>query len=149
MDLSEFVRENAPKLMVYLQAVFLLLVFGLVAFYVRQSNRASQFKLREADRMAAKKKKARGEITNAPPAPKTSSEKMRALPGIDISGSPAEILGVSNDASIKEINRAYRDLMKRYHPDKIGRAGSAQWQEAQKIAEAINHARDVLIKAKV
>jgi hypothetical protein len=71
-----------------------------------------------------------------------------SLPGISIAGTAHEILGVRADASEKEIQKAYRDLMKTYHPDKIGPQGSREWKDAQKIAEAINRAKEQLLSRK-
>lgn len=59
-----------------------------------------------------------------------------------------EILGISPSASVEEVQKAYRELMKRYHPDKVGRPGTREWSDAQKIAEAINHARDTMLKSR-
>ncbi len=68
------------------------------------------------------------------------------LTGIRIDGAPHEILGVSPQASPEEIQSAYRSLMKRYHPDRVGRPGSREWNDAQQIAEAINRAKELLLK---
>ncbi len=37
--------------------------------------------------------------------------------------------------------------MKRYHPDKIGPAGSREWKDAQRIADAIIKAKEEMIEA--
>ena len=50
-----------------------------------------------------------------------------------------EMLGVSKDASVEEIRKAYRALAKKYHPDKTG--GD---KEAEDKLKAINEAYDVL-----
>lgn len=68
-----------------------------------------------------------------------------ALPGIRIDGPPHEVLGVRPSASEADIQKAYRERMKRYHPDKIGPQGSREWKDAQKIAEAINRAKEELL----
>ncbi len=75
----------------------------------------------------------------------TKSEPLR-LSGISIAGEPHEILGVRKTAAPAEIQKAYRDLMKRYHPDLVGPPGSREWKDAQKIAEALNRAKDELLK---
>jgi len=66
--------------------------------------------------------------------------------GVSITGPPHEILGVPPGAPAQDIQRAYKDLMKRFHPDMAGPQGSERWKDAQKIAEAINHAKDELLR---
>jgi curved DNA-binding protein CbpA len=70
------------------------------------------------------------------------------LPGITLDAPANEILGVSPLATRAEIQRAYRERMKIYHPDLIGRPGSREWQDAQKIAEAINRAKEEMLAGK-
>jgi len=70
------------------------------------------------------------------------------LGGIRIDGRPHEILGISATATLPEVQKAYRDLMKHYHPDRVGSPGSREWQDAQKIAEAINRAKEEMVKAR-
>ncbi|MGE0614058.1 MAG: J domain-containing protein [Bacteriovoracia bacterium] len=59
---------------------------------------------------------------------------------------PHELLGVPLDATQAEIKRAYKRLMKQYHPDSVAAPGTSQWQEAQKIAAALNEAKETLLK---
>jgi DnaJ-class molecular chaperone len=70
------------------------------------------------------------------------------LAGIRIDGLPHEILGVSARATEVEVQSAYRELMKLYHPDKVGRPGTREWNDAQKIAEALNSARKKMLVKK-
>src|SRR5690349_7047744 len=51
---------------------------------------------------------------------------------------PYEILGVSVNATDHEIKRAYRNLVKRYHPDRRSPEASHE------AIAAINHAYDIL-----
>ena len=44
--------------------------------------------------------------------------------------SPYEILGIKKNATKKEIQKAYKDKVKQYHPDKVSHLG----EELQKIA---------------
>jgi DnaJ like chaperone protein len=62
----------------------------------------------------------------------------------------SDVLGISPDASWAEIKKAYRKLMKEYHPDKIASEGMPKEYEAyatQKSAE-INEAYEYLKKIK-
>jgi len=54
-----------------------------------------------------------------------------------------KVLGISRDASDREIKKAYRGLTKIYHPDKAGANGISP-EEAQKKMAAVNEAYEVL-----
>ncbi|OFZ21657.1 MAG: hypothetical protein A2X94_07860 [Bdellovibrionales bacterium GWB1_55_8] len=73
-------------------------------------------------------------------------EGVLRLEGIRIDGSPHEVLGISAAATPAQVQKAYRELMKRFHPDRVGRPGSREWTDAQIIAEAINRAKEALLK---
>lgn len=113
-----------------------------IAFFIVRKWTApppSQFGMREADRK------------NRTPSSKNDLAQARiqkplALEGIVIEGAPHEVLGVSSTAPKSEIEKAFKEKMNRYHPDKIGPAGSPQWEEAQKIAIALNQARAEMLK---
>lgn len=68
------------------------------------------------------------------------------LTGIRIDAPPHEILGIPSDAGRTQILKAHRDLMKRYHPDKLAPPNTPQWNEAQAIAAAINRAKEEMLK---
>lgn len=59
---------------------------------------------------------------------------------------PYEILGVKQDASEDEIKKAYRDLVKKYHPDQYRDNPLAKLAE-EKLRE-VNEAYDTIMKGK-
>lgn len=102
----------------------------------------SQFKLREADR--PKKTFAAGPdvLAEAQYAPR---KKPLLLTGIRLDVPAHELLGVSAQASETQVQAAFREQIKRYHPDKIAPPGTPQWQEASRVAQALQEARDQMI----
>lgn len=138
-----------------IKSFLILTAFSLVIaiwWLLRNSKTSdSQFQKYEADRQKKRPrhashghhKESESDLANAK---LPHSHATLLLEGVRIQGQPHEVLGVSPHASVREIQKAYRELMKRYHPDHVAPAGTPQWNEAQKIAEALNHAKDVLLK---
>jgi hypothetical protein len=127
--------------------IFVILSLGfLVRFFLSHTTDRSQskFKISEADlppKMSGSPK-AKGESSGG------DSRKPNGpmlLEGFRFDGAPHEILGVSPQASEIEIQKAYKELIKRFHPDKVGRPGSQAWLDAQPIAESLNRARTELL----
>lgn len=153
------------RALVYLAQLGVAGAFVAALLWVRNQDKPSGFRLREADRL-----KMRPVAPPQPGAPalggpgvgrkasakedELASARMKKprrpllLPGFSMDGAPHEILGVGLQASEAEIRRAYRELMKRFHPDQVGRPGSREWNDAQKIAERINNAKDSLLAAR-
>ena len=126
--------KPGPELFEITQGVLIVvLVVGLLRF-ARAQTPASRFK-------ATTKKSA----PQKPPR-KTPEEVRVLLQGVVLSGLPHQILNVREDASEFEIRKAHRDLIKRFHPDKVGPEGSRQWYEGQRASEIINGARDQMLK---
>lgn len=130
-----------------------ILILGVV-WFLRPKGPKSQFRVRESDQpfrqsatpngLADAKIKSHREQGHS--GRESQLHAPLRLEGIRIDGSPYQILGVSPQASNSEVQKAYRELMKHYHPDRVGRPGSPEWKEAQKIAEAINRAKAEILK---
>ncbi len=59
---------------------------------------------------------------------------------------PHEVLGVSHDANQDDIEKAYRKLMKEYHPDRVHGLGKELQEMARKKTQLINAAYQELKK---
>jgi len=122
---------------------FVLVVVAVVIRWLNQPK--TGFKVREADRVRGSQgKKTEDTLGKA----KSTRKGPFLLSGFRFDLPPHELLGVSLDASFEEIQEAYHDLIKRFHPDKIGKPGSREWNDAQQIAARINEAKKALLARK-
>ena len=55
-----------------------------------------------------------------------------------------DILGVSRDASEDDIKRAYKKIMLKYHPDRMGKKSDKEKKEAEEIVKSANEAYETL-----
>lgn len=138
MDLKGWISENFFTI----QVAFSVLLVLLYARAKLKKDLKSQFRIREADRDIQFD---RGEKAYASGQAKAKPTVFQ-LTGIRLDGQPHEVLGLTPHASESEIQKAYRELMKRYHPDLVGRPDSREWKDAQKIAETINRARNQMLE---
>lgn len=60
--------------------------------------------------------------------------------------SPYEILELTPPASKEEIKKAYKQILSKYHPDKVEHLGEDIKQLAREKVQAINKAYDTLIE---
>lgn len=140
LKLQELIQKNFFPIQILLG-----LGFTLAWMYLFPRANRTQFKVRESDRLSPTQKPQGARLEDSriqPQAPYTPP----LLAGIRIQGLPHEILGVEPHATVKEIQTAYYELMKAYHPDRIGKPGSREWKDAQLIASAINDAKEKMIK---
>jgi len=124
--------------------VAILVLAGLMILMFQKNRGQSQFRKREADREDLDRliKSAPKPASRPAPAP----PPLR-LPGIRLEGEPHEILGIDATASESEIMNAYKEAIKRYHPDRIQGQAQEQLQFYQDASAKINAAKDTLIKA--
>ncbi len=124
------------------QSFYLLIILigltsiGVAWLVFRSTQSKSGFKLREADR-------------RSPREPRTEMDGKKTTPlltGLRIDGPAHEILGIAPEATAADIQAAYLGLIKRFHPDKVGPPGSREWKDAQKIAAALNEARNQMLE---
>ena len=54
------------------------------------------------------------------------------------------MLGITPDATEAEIKKAYRDLMRQYHPDRVASLGPELQETAAKRAKEINEAYHII-----
>ncbi|MEK6705919.1 MAG: J domain-containing protein [Bdellovibrionota bacterium] len=129
---------GAAVLYILMAVVGVVIISALLWLLRIGKTRESMFSLREADRPRFSRKNG-----------STKHKTRLFLEGMRTQGAPHEILGVSPHATDEQIQKAYRTLMKRYHPDRVGKSvspESQEWKEIQRIAEIINKAKDQLLK---
>lgn len=128
--------------------VILLGLIGVGAWLLRPKSPKSNFKVRESDlhRPLSPSKKEGDESFDSLAQARIPRKEFLRLSGIRLDGQPHEILGIPMDSSAERIQQAYRDLMKVYHPDRVGLQGSREWKDSQQIAEAIIRAKEEMLK---
>lgn len=121
---------------------FLVVVFGLflgywiVSQFASGSKTKKNFDAHQVDTNSqAQSGQARAERT-------TEAEQRRSQQDPEASASWSEILNVSPDADIREIQRAYKTLMSQYHPDKVASLGLEVRELCERKTTEINTAYD-------
>lgn len=76
--------------------------------------------------------------------PKKEQVKPKAPNSVSLRARFSEILGISTNANKAEVKKAYRNLAKKYHPDRFVHANEATRQENQAKFIAVQEAYDYL-----
>ena len=124
---------------------------GLAAVWslLKSGKRETQFRVREADRTDLNRPRPGPDLADAKlkkPAAAAPVQAPLSLPGIRLSGEAHEILGVAEDASEAEVMRAYKDAIKRFHPDRIQGQAKEQMQFYEQASAKLNQAKEDLLK---
>lgn len=66
---------------------------------------------------------------------------------VKFEGRPHELLGVPESATESEIQKAFRERMKRFHPDRSGKApGTRDYEEAERVTQLMIQAKDAMLR---
>ncbi len=129
-----------------LQYIFLAMVLLFAWTNLRARQESSRFKSREANRGDLDKlKKMQSDLANAKMQKKQNTSTPLSLPGINLTGSAHEILGVDIRASETEIMRAYKEKMKQFHPDRIQGQAREQIKFYEEASSKINQAKESML----
>jgi len=144
MSALELIAKNFQKI----QFGIVIAILFLVWMFFRSNRPRSNFRTREADRSDLDR------VLNSGPDLAQAKLRRRApeappplsLPGIRLEGAPHEILGVPENASEAEIMRAYKDAIKRFHPDTLQGKSQEQMKFYQEASARINDAKNRMLK---
>jgi DnaJ-domain-containing protein 1 len=145
MTIPELVSQHFIKIQV---VVFCVGLFFSLRFF-RSNQEESRFKVREADRKDLDRLKQGPDLAQAKFARKPNSQPPPpplSLPGIRLAGAPHEILGVEETATEAQVMRAYKDAIKRFHPDRIQGQAKEQIQFYQEASAKLNQAKEEMLK---
>ena len=128
--------------------LFIVLFFGWRTWQSNQEQ--SKFKRREADRSDLNRIKvgpdlASAKLKHTPLKAESPKSPPLSLPGIRLHGAPHEILGIDEFASEAEIMKAYKEAIKRYHPDVIQGDAQSQMKFYQEASAQLNQAKDIML----
>ena len=138
----QWVADHFGKLQFFLLAMAIFFVWN----NIRTNTNASNFKKREANRDDLDRlMKNEHDLANAKIRKPKSVIPPLSLPGISLTGEPHEILGVDLEASESEIMRAYKDKIKRFHPDRIQGQAKDQMKFYEQASAKINQAKEAMI----
>lgn len=119
--------------------IAIAVLYAIKALVFRDSS--SQFKVREADLPRSAQSRTRE-------SPKPESPLL--LSGLRLDAEPHEILNVAPDADEATIQKAYKEAMLKYHPDRFSNSNLSpeQVEFYKKAATQLNQAKEKLLKKK-
>jgi DnaJ-domain-containing protein 1 len=133
-------RPHAPSFM-------FLFSIALIYLLLRDKQSGSHFRKREADRSDLDRILNQGpDLAQAKIKKATPPPRPLALPGVTLAGEPHEILGVPENADETTIQKAYKEAIKRYHPDRIQGLPPDQMRFYQDASARITEAKNAMIK---
>ena len=139
----QWIAAHFEKLQIFLMIA--VLIIGYFSMRSREEN--SKFKVREADRTDLDRLKQGENLAEAKIERRQKpSPHLLGLPGIQMNGEPHEILGIRADASEFEIMKAYKEVIKQYHPDRIQGQAQEQMQFYQEASAKINQAKEIMLQ---
>ena len=143
MQLTQFISTH------FIQIQWVVLIFGIlyVIRILNSNSTRSQFRVREADRTDLNRLKGGPSLADAKLNVKKPPPPPLLLPGMRLDGEPHEILGVKVDASEAEVMKAYKDAIKRFHPDRIQGEAQSQLQFYQEASAKLNWAKEEMLRS--
>jgi DnaJ-domain-containing protein 1 len=145
MSITEFVSKNFIRIQVI---IFIAGIFIWFRYLQGGEQERSKFRVREADRTDLNRLREGPGLADAKLQKKnqTPPPQPLSLPGIRLVGEPHEILGVKEDASEAEVMKAYKDSIKRFHPDRIQGEAKEQMYFYEQASAKINQAKEDMLK---
>ena len=145
MTFPEFFNQNRDSIQWGMGFTALAAVWSIL----KSGKNESQFKVREADRKDLNRLREGPDLAQAKlkrPAQAAPPPPPLSLPGIRLHGEAHEILGVAENASEAEVMRAYKDAIKRFHPDRIQGQAKEQMQFYEQASAKLNQAKEDMLK---
>jgi hypothetical protein len=146
MALLEIISQHLAKI----HSGILIGVAVFIVLTIKGRGKTSQFRTREAERADLDRILKQGpDLGQAKLAKHKKSEPAPPplrLPGLTLAGEPHEILGISENANESEIMRAYKEAIKRFHPDRIQGQAEEQLRFYQEASAKINDAKNEMMK---
>ena len=144
MTVTEFVSKNFIRfqVIIFVAGIFIWLK------YMRGDDDTSNFRVREADRTDLNRLRDGPELAHAKLTKKNTTHPPPplSLTGIRLDGAAHEILGISEDATEAEVMKAYKNSIKRFHPDRIQGQAQEQMQFYEQASVKINLAKETMLK---